>query len=63
MSIKLGTAPDAWGVWFPTDENQPPWRQFLDEAHAAGFDWIELGPLGYLPTDCLLYTSDAADEN
>jgi len=49
--LRLGTAPDSWGVWFPDDPNQVPWQRFLDEAAGAGYDWIELGPYGYLPTD------------
>ncbi len=49
--LRLGTAPDSWGVWFPDDPAQVPWQQFLDEAAAAGYQWIELGPYGYLPTD------------
>ena len=50
-SIRIGTAPDSWGVWFPDDPKQVPWQRFLDEATAAGYKWIELGPYGYLPTD------------
>ena len=49
--LRLGTAPDSWGVWFPDDPAQVPWQQFLDEAADAGYEWIELGPYGYLPTD------------
>jgi inosose dehydratase len=49
--LRVGSAPDSWGVWFPDDEQQPPWRRFLDEVAAAGYEWIELGPYGYLPTD------------
>lgn len=49
--LRLGTAPDSWGVWFPDDPGQVPWDRFLDEAAAAGYEWIELGPYGYLPTD------------
>lgn len=49
--IRIGTAPDSWGVWFPDDPNQVPWERFLDEVQAAGYHWIELGPFGYLPTD------------
>ena len=48
---RLGTAPDSWGVWFPDDPKQVPWRQFLDEAAEAGYTAVELGPFGYLPTD------------
>lgn len=49
--IRLGTAPDSWGVWFPDDPGQVPWDRFLDEVAAAGYQWIELGPYGYLPND------------
>lgn len=50
-AIRIGTAPDSWGVWFPEDPGQVPWRRFLDEVVEAGYTWIELGPYGYLPTD------------
>ncbi len=49
--LRLGTAPDSWGIWFAADPRQLPWEQFLDEAAASGYEWIELGPYGYLPTD------------
>jgi inosose dehydratase len=49
--LSLGTAPDSWGVWFPDDPHQVPWHQFLDEAAAAGYSAVELGPYGYLPTN------------
>ncbi|MCZ0985623.1 sugar phosphate isomerase/epimerase family protein [Streptomyces diastatochromogenes] len=49
--IRVGSAPDSWGVWFPDDPQQVPWERFLDEVTEAGYDWIELGPYGYLPTD------------
>lgn len=50
-NLLLGTAPDSWGVWFPDDPRQVPWHQFLDEAAAAGYTAVELGPFGYLPTE------------
>ena len=49
----IGTAPDSWGVWFPDDPQQTTWERFLDEAAAAGYTRIELGPFGFLPTDPL----------
>ena len=49
--LVLGSAPDSWGVWFPEDEHQTPWNRFLDELTEAGYEWLELGPYGYLPTD------------
>ncbi|SRR5579883_2407067 len=51
MNIKIGSAPDSWGVWFPSDPRQTPWNRYLDEVAAAGYEWTELGPYGYLPTD------------
>jgi inosose dehydratase len=50
-TITIGTAPDSWGVWFPSDPAQLPADQFLREVAEAGYGWIELGPYGYLPTD------------
>lgn len=49
--IRIGTAPDSWGVWFPDDPKQVPWQRFLKEVQDSGYHWIELGPFGYLPTD------------
>jgi len=49
--LRLGTAPDSWGVWFAEDPNQVPWARYLDEAAQAGYTRTELGPYGYLPPD------------
>lgn len=51
MDVTIGSAPDSWGVWFASDERQTPWPRFLDEIAEAGYEWTELGPYGYLPTD------------
>ncbi|MEU5089345.1 sugar phosphate isomerase/epimerase [Streptomyces sp. NPDC021356] len=58
--IRVGSAPDSWGVWFPDDPRQTPWDRFLDEVAEAGYPWIELGPYGYLPTDPALLTDELA---
>jgi inosose dehydratase len=50
-AITIGTAPDSWGVWFPSDPEQVPPEVFLREVAEAGYAWIELGPYGYLPSD------------
>jgi inosose dehydratase len=49
--LRLGTAPDSWGVWFAEDPHQVSWRQYLDELPRAGYVWTELGPQGFLPQD------------
>jgi inosose dehydratase len=51
MQVQIGTCPDSWGVWFPEDDKQTPWNRCLDEMAEAGYEWTELGPFGYLPTD------------
>jgi inosose dehydratase len=51
MNVRIGTAPDNWGVWFPSDPKQTPWNRYLDEIVEAGYEWTELGPYGYLPKD------------
>lgn len=51
MTIRIGSAPDSWGVWFPEDPEQTRAERFLDEVAAAGYEWIEIGPYGYLPND------------
>lgn len=49
--LRLGSCPDSWGVWFDDDPRQTPWSRFLDELADVGYEWLELGPYGYLPTD------------
>ncbi|HEX7163128.1 MAG TPA: TIM barrel protein [Trebonia sp.] len=49
--LRLGTCPDSWGVWFADDPLQTPWQRFLDEVAEVGYEWLELGPYGYLPAD------------
>lgn len=58
MNVKIGSGPDSWGVWFADDPRQIPWRRFLDEVVEAGYEWIELGPYGYLPPDVDLLRSE-----
>ncbi|MFJ4564921.1 sugar phosphate isomerase/epimerase family protein [Streptomyces caelestis] len=61
--IRVGSAPDSWGVWFPDDPQQVPWERFLDEVAEAGYSWIELGPYGYLPTDPARLTDEVTKRN
>ena len=51
MTTRIGTGPDSWGVWFADAPNQVPWKRYLDEVVEAGYEWTELGPYGFLPTD------------
>jgi inosose dehydratase len=51
MTIKIGNAPCSWGVEFANDPRNPTWQRVLDECKAAGYDGIELGPIGFMPED------------
>lgn len=52
LNVTIGTAPCSWGVWWPDGTpSGVPWETFLDQAAAAGYTALELGPVGYLPTD------------
>lgn len=51
MTIKIGNAPCSWGVEFADDPRNPSWEVVLDECKAAGYDGIELGPIGFMPED------------
>jgi inosose dehydratase len=59
-SLKVGVAPDSWGVWFADDPRQTPWRRYLDEAARTGVTWTELGPYGYMPTDAAVLERELA---
>jgi inosose dehydratase len=49
--LRLGTAPDSWGVWFASDPHQVTWEQYLDEIARVGYVYTELGPQGFMPQD------------
>ncbi len=51
MSIKIGNAPCSWGVEFADDPRNPSWRQVLQENAEAGYNGIELGPVGFMPEE------------
>ena len=61
--LLLGSCPDSWGVWFADDPKQTPWQRFLDELSGVGYEWLELGPYGYLPTDPVRLKDELASRN
>lgn len=48
-SVVLAGAPVSWGVDFAGDPLNPPPSEVLDGIAAAGLEWMELGPPGFLP--------------
>ncbi|SCB36370.1 sugar phosphate isomerase/epimerase family protein [Rhizobium hainanense] len=59
--ITITTAPCCWGVDDVRNPHLPAWQEVLDEAKAAGFGGLELGPYGYLPLELGL-VSEALNE-
>ncbi|WP_237477685.1 sugar phosphate isomerase/epimerase family protein [Lichenibacterium dinghuense] len=51
MGITVTTAPCCWGVDDVRNPHLPPWKRVFDEAAAAGYGGLELGPYGYVPLD------------
>ena len=51
MGITITTAPCCWGVDDVRNPHLPPWERVFDEAAAAGYGGLELGPYGYVPPD------------
>lgn len=62
-SFRLANAPCSWGVDFADRPENPAWSQVLDEAAAAGFSAIDLGPVGYFPTDPVRLADELARRN
>ncbi|CAI2401020.1 Inosose dehydratase [Serratia ficaria] len=51
MNLPIANAPCSWGVDDPKNPYLPPYAKVLQEAAAAGYRSIGLGPWGYLPTE------------
>ena len=51
MTIRIGNAPCSWGVEFADDPRNPQWQDVLKDCKDAGYNGIELGPIGYMPED------------
>lgn len=61
--LRLGTAPDSWGVWFPSDPHQVTWDVYLDEISRVGYVYTELGPQGFMPQDPSQLNDELAARN
>jgi inosose dehydratase len=62
-SFRLANAPCSWGVDFANRPENPAWSRVLDEAAVAGFSAIDLGPVGYFPTDPVRLADELARRN
>lgn len=60
MSIRLGNAPCSWGVEFAGDPRNPGWEAVLRDCAEAGYEGIELGPVGFMPEDAAVLAEGLA---
>ena len=51
MSIKLANSPCSWGVDYADAASNPDWKKVTKEIVEAGYNYSELGPYGYMPTN------------
>lgn len=51
MALRLANAPVSWAVFTADAASNPPWERVLDEVAGAGYRFIELGPIGFMPPD------------
>lgn len=49
--IALAAGPVSWGIDFADSPDNAPYSEVLDGIAGAGVEWLELGPVGYLPGD------------
>jgi inosose dehydratase len=50
-ALKLAGGPVSWGADFADSADNPPYTTVLDGIASSGLQWVELGPVGYLPRD------------
>ncbi|OLP62689.1 AP endonuclease [Xaviernesmea oryzae] len=60
MTLMITTAPCCWGVDDVRNPHLPSWLRVYDEAAAAGYAGLELGPYGYVPLDETLVGQELA---
>ncbi len=63
MFCKLSSCPGSWGIEDAKNPANTPWGLVLDEISNIGFDALELGPYGYLPTEPGLLTDELSKRN
>jgi len=51
VPVKLANAPVSWGVDYANAPTNPSWLKVMNEIRDAGYQFTELGPYGYYPTD------------
>ena len=51
MTFEIANSPCSWGVSYADAKDNPQSKKVFSEIAEAGYEFSELGPYGYLPTD------------
>jgi len=60
---KFSSCPGSWGIEDSKNPDNTPWATVLDQIRAIGFNALELGPYGYLPSNAALLTRELSVRN
>jgi inosose dehydratase len=63
LTIKFSSCPGSWGIEDSENPGNTPWEIVLDQISDIGFNALELGPHGYLPSDAALLNDELNKRN
>ncbi len=58
MVSAFSSCPGSWGIEDSSNPENTPWKTVLDQIGAIGFNALELGPYGYLPSEAAMLTEE-----
>ena len=58
MICEFSSCPGSWGIEDARNPDNTPWETVLDQIRAIGFNALELGPYGYLPSETARLTEE-----
>lgn len=58
MISQFSSCPGSWGIEDSKNPDNTPWGVVLDQIRNIGFNALELGPYGYLPSDAAVLTEE-----
>lgn len=61
MICRFSSCPGSWGIEDAKNPDNTPWGIILDHISNLGFNALELGPYGYLPSDSSVLTEELSN--
>jgi inosose dehydratase len=63
LICKFSSCPGSWGIEDSENPENTPWGIVLDQISNIGFNALELGPYGYLPSEAAILTEELNKRN